>query len=237
VFSIKLTGNVQTKLQLAIDNVGHLDEALKQFSKYLRNKTKEKFAQEGPGWPGLAQSTDKRLTHSFAGQFSAHGTLKKSAKERMRGMLAAKIKKGKIPQGMLAKFDAAVAGKLSGPGTNTALALLGYTKRSKLNAAEKLQVKLQKLSDMTHAERSAKLGKNRNIKKHKMLGKLASSINSTIKGSTLTVYSKVPWAGVHNDGGTAGHGARIPERTFLTLEDADLEVLAELVEGQVIENF
>ncbi len=80
-------GAVSSKFALMINNVAHLDEALKQFSKYLREKTKKAFEEEGPGWPRLASSTDKRLTHSFAGQFRADGRLKKATEKRMRSIL------------------------------------------------------------------------------------------------------------------------------------------------------
>ncbi len=138
----------------------------------------------------------------------------------------------------MAKFNAAIAGRLTG---NTALAMFGHIQRKKkakeMDAAEKLSDKLQKLSDMSHAARTEKLGKNRAVKNHKMLGKLASSIKASIKGSTLTVYSTAGDVGkIHNEGGTAGHGSRIPARKFLWLDDDDLKVLAHMVEGQIVAN-
>jgi phage gpG-like protein len=39
-----------------------------------------------------------------------------------------------------------------------------------------------------------------------------------LEGNTVVVASRTLWAGVHNDGGSAGHGAKIPERKFLELK-------------------
>jgi phage gpG-like protein len=36
-----------------------------------------------------------------------------------------------------------------------------------------------------------------------------------IRGHKLVAFSQVPWAGIHQYGGTAGHGAKIPARPFL----------------------
>lgn len=59
----------------------------------------------------------------------------------------------------------------------------------------------------------------------RLLGKMSSSIKTEIRGGSLSVYSEIEWAGVHNDGGTAGHNAKIPQREFLALDEEDVEAL------------
>ena len=59
-------------------------------------------------------------------------------------------------------------------------------------------------------------GKRRaRIRRRRLLGRLSSAINIYVRRSALVVQSKVRWSNVHQQGGTAGRGARIPERRFL----------------------
>lgn len=64
--------------------------------------------------------------------------------------------------------------------------------------------------------------------------KLLNSLpNRTVQlrasGSALVAYSKVPWAGIHQYGGTAGRGAKIPARPFLWFSDEFLALARETV--------
>lgn len=236
MFKFQFSGNMAGKYSLAVNNLDNLTAALRQFSKYLREKTKQRFAQEGPGWPGLAKSTEEKLTKSFTGKFTVHGKLRKTSLGNIRASIERGIRKGKISVAARSKFNQIVAGNLHND--NLALKAFGFFERKKkakeMNAAEKIEAKLDKLAKKSRAARAESLSKSRAIGKHRLLGKLASTIKSSIKGSTLEVYSSVDWAGVHNDGGSAGHGSRIPARTFLELEEKDLEVLVTIVEGQII---
>jgi hypothetical protein len=238
MFSIKVSGDLGQKFKIMAANLDTVDEALKQFSKYLRDKAKGKFESEGPGWPGLAQSTDQRLAHSFTGKFTVDGKLRKSSQKAMLAQIEKSIKKGKLPMSARTLFKKMAAGNLAGD--DLALRAFGHIEGKKkakdLNTVEKTQRKLQKLGQQTRDQRRAGLNKTRALGKHKMLGKLASSIKSKMAKHTLTVYSGVPWAGVHNEGGTGGKGARIPQRQFLNLDQEDLEVLSALLEAQLVEH-
>jgi phage gpG-like protein len=64
---------------------------------------------------------------------------------------------------------------------------------------------------------------------------MPGSIRATVGSGSLQVFSEIEWAAVHNDGGTAGHGAKIPQRTFLDLEEDDLEVLESFILDEVEE--
>lgn len=48
-------------------------------------------------------------------------------------------------------------------------------------------------------------------------------------GSNLAATSKVPWAGIHQYGGTAGHGAKIPARPFLWFSQKFLKQAKEIM--------
>ena len=64
-----------------------------------------------------------------------------------------------------------------------------------------------------------------------ILGKLVRSLVVEVSGGTMTLTSRtrLKWSEVHNEGGTAGRGSKIPQRQTLVLEEADKVVLAELV--------
>lgn len=238
MFSLKVTGDLGKAFKIAADNASDLKEVLSQFSKYLRGKVKEHFEEGGPGWPALSSGTKNRLQHSFTGKFTAHGKLRKSAQKSILKQIEKGISKGKIPMAARSQFKAIVAGNLAG--NNTALRAFGFIEGKKKakdqNAAEKIQSKLNKLAAQTHSKRSEGLEKTRASGKHKLLGKLASSIKSKVTKDTLEVFSAVEWANVHDDGGTAGHGSKIPKREFMRLDENDLKVLATLLEGHIVKN-
>jgi phage gpG-like protein len=64
-----------------------------------------------------------------------------------------------------------------------------------------------------------------------LLGRLPVAVSTTARGSTLTAQSKVPWSGVHNDGGVAGHGAKIPQREFVFISPPFLVQFVSRVEA------
>ena len=68
----------------------------------------------------------------------------------------------------------------------------------------------------------------------KVLGRVSQSFRSEIKRGGLVRESVIPWAGVHNEGGTAGHGAKIPARPFLFLEADDVDVLVEMLRERML---
>ncbi len=49
----------------------------------------------------------------------------------------------------------------------------------------------------------------------KLLRRLPAALISRASSHSLIVFSRVRWSGVHQEGGRAGHGARIPQRQFL----------------------
>lgn len=66
-----------------------------------------------------------------------------------------------------------------------------------------------------------------------LLGKIAQSLKTEISGGTLRDGSEIPWSGVQNEGGTVGHGAKLPARPFAYLEEVDLRVLVEYIRDRL----
>lgn len=75
--------------------------------------------------------------------------------------------------------------------------------------------------------------KRKRLRRRRLLGRLPSALNMKVTRSSLTVQSKVPWSGVHQHGGRAGNGARIPQRHFLWFSDEILDLAAERLQDHV----
>lgn len=52
-------------------------------------------------------------------------------------------------------------------------------------------------------------------KPRQLLGRLVTGVSTKADSGGLALISKIPWSGVHMDGGTVGHGAHLPARPFL----------------------
>ena len=60
-----------------------------------------------------------------------------------------------------------------------------------------------------------------------ILGRLPSLIKAKADRDGITLTSKVKWSGIHQEGGTAGRGSRIPKRSFLWWSEAFLGTAAD----------
>ena len=58
-----------------------------------------------------------------------------------------------------------------------------------------------------------------------------------VRNAQLVIESKIEWAGVHNEGGRAGHGAEIKERTFLEWTTDDFEELVAMAQDRALAAF
>jgi len=65
-----------------------------------------------------------------------------------------------------------------------------------------------------------------------LLPLISTCIPAMCSGNAIVVGSFVPWSGIHNEGGVAGHNARIPARTFAELvgQDAVVKTLTTALE-------
>ncbi|HZU84107.1 MAG TPA: phage virion morphogenesis protein [Polyangiaceae bacterium] len=224
-FTVEAAG-LERKLTLVADAAKKLDPALRTFDRYLRARVRSRFEQEGPGWAPLATSTlahrrqaamaalerklgrdVRRAGKSYARRFGALDQLGLGGldRQRARSMLAVQRRVT-----TLAEFRRIMAG-----GSASASLFEGRT-------AEKQRQSL-----------AGRIGRAEAHANEKVLGRIAGSIRSTIKNGTLTVESRIPWAGVHNEGGRAGK-ANIPARPFLYLDGEDLDVLTEILANHLL---
>lgn len=67
-----------------------------------------------------------------------------------------------------------------------------------------------------------------------MLGRLDSLNEWSISRVMLQVVSIVPWAGIHQWGGVAGRGSRIPQRMYLWISEPRMEELCVILQRHVL---
>ena len=82
---------------------------------------------------------------------------------------------------------------------------------------------------------SVRKGKRKRARK--LLGKLPAAIMTTTTRRSLILTSRAKWSGIHQDGGTAEHGARIPARPFLWASQGLAERIAGLVARGLVQAF
>lgn len=66
------------------------------------------------------------------------------------------------------------------------------------------------------------------VQRGQLLGRFANSISVSFDKKGWEMWSRIPWAGAHNEGATVGKGARLPARTFLTWTPKRLEKFVEM---------
>lgn len=77
------------------------------------------------------------------------------------------------------------------------------------------------------------LGKRRRKSSKRPLGRLVTAVMYMASNAGLVARSRVPWSGVHQEGGKVGRGATIPARPFLWISERMLirsvEVISRVV--------
>lgn len=53
----------------------------------------------------------------------------------------------------------------------------------------------------------------------KLLGKIPGAIKVVSDDDAVIAFSRIAWASIHQDGGTAGRGAKIPKREFMWISE------------------
>jgi hypothetical protein len=225
-FRIDASG-VERKLTLLADSVKQLDPALRAFDRYLRARIRSRFEQQGPGWPPLAASTlaQRRAASMAALERKLGRDLSRRQKTYARRFDA-------LDQLQVGGFE-----KQRGAGLRAIqrrLTTLSEFRRLQAGGAVDKTLFEGRSAEKQQASLAGRIGRAEARASEKMLGRIASSFRSVIKGGRLTVESKIPWAGVHNDGGTGGHGANIPARPFLFLEEGDVEVLVAILRDRML---
>lgn len=221
------SAGVSRKMQLAVDSLSTLDQVLRRFNKeHLRPKIDQKFRSQGPGWPGLAQATIERRGEQ-AGSVSAR--IRAKALNSLDRSL--EREQGRAERALYRSLTTPKQAHLTERRQKVLERhhrLRAEFERVRAGGMYPLPKEAGKLGERIGRRHARAEERIRHYESGQALGQIASSIGSKIQAHTLIVESRIEWAGVHNEGGVAGHGAKIPARTFLELDAEDLDVLARM---------
>jgi phage gpG-like protein len=219
MLTISLTvDGVQRKIKTLARTAADLEPALKIFNAYYKVRLAERFASQGPGWAPRAESTEARQEHRArtAQALAVHQLKRKLSRELKRAIRRQRLGRGKASSverryHVLKEFERQVAGGIMG---------------RQLGADRRLEKSVSGLRERK-ARAEAKASE-------RILGRIPASMYSKVANGTLTIDSKIPWAGSHNEGDTVGHGAHLPARPFNYLEPIDVNVLVEILVNRML---
>lgn len=234
----------ERQLHLVADRLEDVEGTLRRYGQsYLRSKIDLHF-ETRQGWPERAKATQQRA----AGRAILSAS---RSEQRIRQKLTKELRRARKSLGRVESIEGfdreqrrqemlASTGKRSQGADKVLRGRLAAVERRELVLAEfnRLAAGGSRFASLTGdkagSKRVAKLGERieRAVEQTKTpLGRIASSMKLEIKGSRLVYGSEIKWAWVHNQGGTAGHGAQIPQRAFAYLEPEDLDVLVDMFVG------
>lgn len=198
---------------------------LRRWGGWLRADAKKHF-EEQPGWEPLAESTRERLEHTRMGAVTTQGKLRASYVRKSESAFLAQLKGGKVNSGVkLAEL------RRLARGGSTRHSLQDGTRRYS-KALERARVLLAKAEAQKAAGKAVNVGgktaDKRAIESHQLLGKLRTAIRAKAEETRVVVENAIPWSRIHNEGGTAGRGARIPARVFLEITQRAAAELAQI---------
>lgn len=237
----------EREMRILADSLGPdaIDKALKSYAeKWLKPRIQSHFDTR-PGWPPLAAATQERLRRTGG---ALTGSALERATSRMRVKLQRDLKRAKQRLGRVEDIDGhdrerrrqdflAAQGKRSRSMTDVVQSRARAVERRELVLKEFERLAHGGTADAAHSlfgpkgekalgKLQARMGRaTAREAERKPLGKIAQSFVLKIKDGRLVYGSEIPWSGVHNEGGQAGKGARIPARPYAFLEPIDVEVL------------
>lgn len=194
------------------------ERILRRWSGYFRSQA-TRAAEEQAGWPPWSEATRDRYQQTRTSKITATGQIRESYAKRLTQHLQRRARQGVVG----AESD-----------LQELLRLRGGLRpdRSKVVTSRALEQLRRGLDRAAAGKRGG--GDRRQLARKKLLGRLPRMNASAIEGTTAKLLSRVPWSDVHNSGGGAGHGARIPARTWLEIDDQDRIILVEIVRDTLL---
>ena len=204
------TDGAVRELEILADSFAEIRPVFAKFSAYMRSEIQAVFDSDGGGkWP--ERKTPKPLGEEAkaakiekirSSQYSSlSGALRSSQRKAARLLARTPQSDSKLTERRrksAAKYEAQLAEvqRLSQGGS-------------------KDQKGFRKLYERAGRREERAARKIDRLERGALLGQVANSFSIDFDKSNWEMFSRIAWAGVHNEGGSAGHGARIPARVFL----------------------
>jgi len=223
------SGGTVRNLNLLADKFSDLSPVLGPFSAFMRNEIQEVFDSQGHGaWAARKESSQTHLEARKASKIARIEATKFSGLEnRLRSEYRRTIKRAEKP----AKTEKIAAGRQRAIRRKEAqmaeVARLAAGGESQPRGQTALYRRVERRIVQSEKKIEA-------VKEGKLLGRIANSCKINYNKTSWEMESQVPWASVHNEGGTAGRGAKISERRFLEWTDARLEKFVEMAAAYLL---
>lgn len=200
---------------------------LRAMGRVALKDSKERFQAQGPGWAPRADRTEEAGWSKLQARVEgARGRAEQAVRRKLKGELRRALRKFS-PEAVerryevLKEFERYVAGGRR----DVALTALP-TGEEGGQVAEKLSKTLERTR--------ARLGRAEARTRERLLGGLASANRLTVESAAAVIRNVAKnkrgqsFSGVQNSGGTVGHGAQIPARPFLLVDQALLDKLPQV---------
>lgn len=233
-------------LEAAIENISR---PLARLGGHMRAKARRKFAVGGPGWVALAPATVARkmdavenalLRKDKGGRSGVRSILAEArkllrAETTMTTAKSQKVRDNASPRAFVGRASLDAIRKSASKGRrkfDSIARLVRYAERerdrAKRHGAALRAMKVTEFASNAERRKAGRIGQRRyRVSEHpdRILGDLSQTIDMAIEsdGKSVSAFSKAYIGEIHNDGGTAGNGAKIPARPFMTLDAEDLE--------------
>lgn len=216
-----------------------LPRIFKKFMPWLRQDIQKVFDAQGPGWAPLDDSSmearkaklDAVSAKINAGQTASLG--RRLGREQSRAEKRLAKRSGPILGERMQKLRDSAERSVA-----RQQAIRSEFERITSGAEGPARKEAKKLGERLGRAAGRAEEKIKKYESGHLLGQIANMVQMWIEGSTLVVGIKDErWAmigGIHNDGGTAGHGAQIKERKFLEWTPARLQKFAEIAAETVV---
>lgn len=178
-------------------------------------------------WVGFMRKQARARFKKLSGPDLAPSTREKYEQTRTAAVTA----RGNVRASYARNAEAQLRKKAGGEMTIAELRRLARGGSTAMSLAEQQEASIERLRKQLDRARSTGKrvgGDRRKIDRHQLLGRLSTALQGQIKGAKAILENRVPWSGVHNEGGTAGKGARIPKRPTLLILAEDCATLAQI---------
>lgn len=216
-------GGTEKSLQILADSFSELRPVFGKYTRYMREEIDKVFSSQGEGeWEERSEgaqerydaSKEARIAKIEAGKYnslrSALRSEKRRAERRAAKTPASNSKLTQSRQRSVLRYEAKLA------------ELEKYAATGEKTAGNK------KLYERAGRREARAEQKKAAVESGQLLGQIANSIKVDFDSKHWEMFSRIPWAGIHNEGGQAGNNATIPARTFLEWTPKRLEKFVEM---------
>lgn len=214
---VSVSGRLTT-IDTAATQLSDLTLPLKVWNRYKRKDVQAVFDAGGPGWPARKDGSG-----GGRGEAAVKAHADKILETKLRAELRRAQRRHARGRGNESKSAATVARRYA---VLKAFEAISAGHDVSAGGADPAVAKSVAGLRERHSRAMAKAAA-------RPLGRVAASIRSRIAKSVVEIYSTIPWAKVHNEGGVAGNGAVEPERRFLDVTEKDIAVLLMLITAHV----